>query len=106
MKQAIIKAGDKEFILKASNRVLVVFEELAGKAMTENMTTKDYYIWLYATLYSSNLDTFNYTWDSFFDLIDEYPNIMKEFNDFNLQKDLIEPKAEPEKKTRKKRVKH
>ena len=106
MKRKTVKLVDgQEFIFKNTMRTLIIFEELSGNSISDIKTTKDYLQWLYATLSGSNKDTFKYNFDEFIDLVDENPQLMQDFNEFNTMKDLIEPVEKPEKEIKKKQGK-
>lgn len=77
MKKFTITIGDKEFLIKLSFRSLITYERLSGKAYSAMTTLEDTLMYLYCCIISSN--EYNYTWDDFLNMMDDYPSILDEF---------------------------
>jgi len=81
-----IKINSVDYKIKQSFRALAQFETLTGKFATQvNQSITDMVTLLYCMLCANNKDTFNYSQDEFFDLLDADDKIMQDF-----QKYLVE----------------
>lgn len=83
MKTNTINFEGKDYTIKQSFRALMMFEEMAGKQASEaNDSVTDLLKMFYAILKSSNMDTFNYSFDAFIEMIDSNINAVSEFTEF------------------------
>jgi len=83
MNSITVKINDTDYKLKQSFRCYLLFEEMTGKQISDISTMKDTITFLYCTLKGSNIKEWNYSFDEFIDLIDEYPEIFRKFNELN-----------------------
>lgn len=83
MKQIEVVIKDQTFKIRQSFRSYMLYEENLGKAIGDIVSIKDILNLLYYTLKGCNMSTFNFTFDEFIDIIDEQPDILAKFNEFN-----------------------
>lgn len=82
MSIAVVKFGENEFKIKQSFRALLEFEKMSKKKisdMEENIT--DVMMLFYCILKVNNLN-FNYSFDSFVDMVDENIDAFQIFTDY------------------------
>lgn len=91
MDSILIKLNNKEWVIKQSFRSYLYYEEMTGKQVGDVQTIKDILTLLFCTFRGCNKD-WNYTWDEFLDFIDENPEILTKYNEFNTS--LLSPTTE------------
>jgi len=82
MKIITIKINEKDYILKQSFRSYLLYEETTGKQIADITTMKDILTLLYCSFKGCNKD-WEYTFEEFIDIVDEDPEILTKFNEFN-----------------------
>lgn len=69
-----ITIRDKEYEFRYSTRALLEFEEITGKRF-DIINFSDECLTMYCMFHSSNLDTWEFTYPEFLEIIDEQPEI-------------------------------
>lgn len=83
MEKITIKIENKDLIIKQSFRALMLFEEMTSKTVNEmNESVADILKLFYCILKANNLDTFNWNFEQFIDIIDEQPEVFTSFTDY------------------------
>ncbi len=70
-----------ELKLKYTNRSIMIFEAITGKAFNITSLT-DQYLFFYSILLANNKDVFEITFDDFIDLLDDQPEAMVHFGEW------------------------
>lgn len=88
-----------EYKLKYTNRSIMVFEAITGKAFMINTIT-DQYLFFYSVLIANNPDTFKMTFDEFIDELDNDNTALIEFTkwltkELSINAQTIEKKTPP-----------
>jgi len=101
MEKTKITIAGTEFTIKQSFRALMLFEEMTSKTINQmGESVSDILKLFYCILKGNNVETFNWTFDEFLNVIDDEPNSVKVFTDY-LQE---QAKGQPEKPAQKKTV--
>lgn len=104
MTEIQLKLNGETYKIKYSFRALMYFEEMTSKKIDQiNENVSDTLTIFYCILKASNRDTFNYTFDAFVDLVDEFPTSLEVFTDF-LQQSANQTEEAPKTSTKKKKV--
>ncbi len=74
-----MKIKNKEYKFKITLRAMMIFEQITGKPFNINGVL-DEYIYFYSLLMANNND-FNYTFEEFIDILDESPNLIKDYKE-------------------------
>lgn len=96
-----IKIDNKEFTIRQSFRALMLFEEMTAKSVNnigENVS--DLLKLFYCILKANNQNNFEYTFDSFIDVMDEQPEAFQIFTNY-LEEQAKDLPKEPQKKSKK-----
>lgn len=88
---------EKEYKIKQSFRTYLLFEERNNKQISEIQTMKDMLELLYCSFVGCNKN-FEYDFDEFLDLLDENPDILTKFNEFNLKNNTVNTEKKSPKK--------
>ena len=100
MEKTKITIAGTEFIIKQSFRALMLFEEMTSKTINQmGESVSDILKLFYCILKGNNLETFNWTFDEFLDVIDEEPNSVKVFTDYLQEQAKGQPAKPAQKKT-------
>jgi hypothetical protein len=94
--------GDKVFYAKRTNRAIIEYESSFGKKLTDIATTEEMLQFFFCCAkagFRSMGESFEYSYEQFLDLIDDYPN--ETFQNF--MKAIYKPEAEEEKDLSKKK---
>jgi len=84
-----IKFDKKTFNIKPySNGAIFMWEEETGKKISESSTTKDNIMYIYCLFKACNRDSFNYSFEEFYEKLDDEPKVLASVYDF-LQKKKI-----------------
>ena len=71
-----INIAGVEYILRFDFRTLMTFEEVTGRLSTEmTKCVRDVLLLYYCAFKAANPETFNYSFDSFVDLLNESPSL-------------------------------
>jgi hypothetical protein len=83
MEKITIKIENKDFTIKQSFRALMLFEEMTDKTINEmNESVADILKLFYCILKANNVDTFNWSFEQFLDIVDEQPEVFTHFTDY------------------------
>ena len=94
MEKITIKIEGKDLTIKQSFRALMLFEEMTNKTVNEiTESVADSMKMFYCILKANNVDTFNWNFEQFLDIIDEQPEVFTKFNTY--LESLQEPAKEP-----------
>lgn len=86
MEQITIKINEAQYIVKQSFRSLLYFEEITQRsANTINDNLTDVLILFYCILKAGNKNTFKYSLDEFYDLLDNNQDSLEIFTNFLTQ---------------------
>jgi len=103
MEKIKITIAGTEFKIAQSFRALMMFEELTGKTVNQiNESVADILKLFYCILKGNNLTTFEYTFESFLDLIDEQPEVFTVFTEYLQEQAKGQPAQPAQKKSKQK----
>ena len=103
MKEIQLSLNGETFKIKYSFRALMYFEEMTSKKIDQiNENVSDTLTIFYCILKASNRDKFNYIFDEFVDVIDEFPTSLEVFTEFLTES--ASTAIEPAPKVKKKKV--
>lgn len=102
MEKIIIKIEGVDYIIKQSFRSLMMFEEMTNKTVNEiTESVADILKLFYCIIKANNINTFNYSFESFLDLIDEHPEVFQQFTDYLQEQAKTVPVPTAQKKSKK-----
>lgn len=99
MNKTTITINETNYKVKQSFRALMLFEEMTGKSvalMSEKIA--DVLKLFYCVLKANNSESFNYSFDEFLDLMDDYPEAITSFTEY-LTSQLVVQAEKIEKKS-------
>lgn len=107
MKEIKVKIDNIDYKVKRTNRSLMFFENYTKKSIDELSGTMTDILTLFYCVLHVNNENFNFSFEDFCDILDEYPQVFSDFQQYliELNLDVTSEEEQPKKKVTTKKPK-